>query len=127
MEDSQDQTEKQSKTNGGARPGAGRPKGSTHKLTARDIMAECERVTGKSLVQNIIEGYQDTLLDGDRRNRTVYEKMLLDKCATTLMDIEVTENADMITMKNNAFAAALASLQTTIVNSNSTNNDNDTK
>jgi hypothetical protein len=32
---------------GGARDGAGRPKGSTHKLTAKDLLDQCQAIVGK--------------------------------------------------------------------------------
>tara|TARA_R110000868_G_scaffold34967_1_gene125635 strand:- start:2607 stop:2966 length:360 start_codon:yes stop_codon:yes gene_type:complete len=96
------------KLRGGARPGAGRPKGSTERITARLILETAEKVIGKPLLVSILEGYHDTLLDGDRRNRTVYEKMLLDKVSTTLLDVDVSESEDLVTLKREAFAAAIA-------------------
>lgn len=93
---------------GGARPGAGRPRGTTDKITARLILETAEQVIGKPLLVSILEGYRDTLLDGDRRNRTVYEKMLIDKVSTTLLDVEVTEDESAVEAKRAAFAAAIA-------------------
>ena len=95
---------------GGARPGAGRPKGSTDKVTARHILECAERIIGKPLIESVMEGYRDTILDGDRRNRVVYEKMLLDKVATTLFDVEVTDSEEAIEARRQAFAEALAKL-----------------
>jgi hypothetical protein len=93
---------------GGARPGSGRPKGSTDKLTARHILETAERIIGKPLIESVMEGYRDTILDGDRRHRTIYEKMLVDKVATTLFDVEVTEDEDLLSAKRQAFAEAMA-------------------
>jgi len=104
------------KTHGGARPGAGRPKGSTDKVTARFILERAEAIIGKPLMDSVLEGYRDTILDGDRKHRTIYEKMLVDKVATTLFDVEVTENEDMLTAKREAFAAALAQIATEVKN-----------
>lgn len=101
--------EKESKsTHGGARPGSGRPKGSTDRITARQILETAQQVIGKPLLVSILEGYHDTLIEGDRRNRTVYEKMLLDKVSTTLLDVDVTESEDQVALKREAFAAAIA-------------------
>jgi len=101
-------TEAVKKAWGGARPGAGRPRGSTDKVTARHILETAERVIGKPLIESVMEGYRDTILDGDRRHRTIYEKMLVDKVATTLFDVEVTEDQDLLSAKRAAFAEAMA-------------------
>ena len=109
-------TEAVKKAWGGARPGAGRPKGSTDKVTARHILECAERIIGKPLIESVMEGYRDTILDGDRKHRTIYEKMLVDKVATTLFDVEVTESEDVITAKREAFASALAAIATEVKN-----------
>jgi len=114
--DSSLSTTAEAKTHGGARPGAGRPKGSTDKVTARFILERAEAIIGKPLMDSVLEGYRDTILDGDRKHRTIYEKMLVDKVATTLFDVEVTENEDMLTAKREAFAAALAQIATEVKN-----------
>lgn len=101
-------TEAVKKAWGGARPGAGRPKGSTDKITAKHILDTAERIIGKPLIESVMEGYRDTILDGDRRHRTIYEKMLVDKVATTLFDVEVTEDEDLLSAKRAAFAQAMA-------------------
>jgi hypothetical protein len=93
---------------GGARPGAGRPKGTTDKITARLILEQAEKTIGKPFLESLMEGYRDTILDGDRRNRVVYEKIIVDKVATTLLDVEVTESEDQVQAKREAFAAAIA-------------------
>jgi hypothetical protein len=105
---------------GGARPGAGRPRGSTDKVTAKFILERAEAIVGKPLVDSLLEGYRDTILDGDRKHRVVYEKILIDKVATTLLDVEVTENEDVLTAKREAFAAALAHIATEVKNTDNT-------
>ena len=98
------------KTHGGARPGAGRPRGSTDKITARHILETAEKIIGKPLIESVLEGYRDTILDGDRKHRTIYEKMLVDKVATQLLDVEVTESEDQIESKRRAFLEAMAQI-----------------
>jgi hypothetical protein len=111
-------TEKQSKppkqkipSRGGKREGSGRPKGSTHKLTAKDILAEAENMLGKPFVISLLEGYALTVLDDDRKNRVVYEKMLLDKVASQLVDIEVDETST-VENRQHAFLKALETIGT---------------
>jgi hypothetical protein len=100
----------QPKKHGGARPGSGRPKGSSDKLTARLLLETCEQVIGKSFEVSLLEGYRDTILNDDRRNRAVYEKMLLDKVSSTLIEAEVTDSEDGVAAKALAFQEALAKL-----------------
>ena len=105
---------------GGAREGAGRPRGSTDKVTAKYILETAEKIIGKPLMESVLEGYRDTILDGDRKHRTIYEKMLVDKVATTLFDVEVNEGPDAIQAKRDAFAQALATIATEIQNNQDT-------
>ena len=109
-------TEAVKKAWGGARAGAGRPRGSTDKVTAKHILETAEQIIGKPFVESLLEGYRDTILDGDRKHRVIYEKIIIDKVATTLLDVEVTESEDLLTAKREAFAAALATIATEVKN-----------
>jgi hypothetical protein len=93
---------------GGARAGAGRKPGRTDRLTARALLAECERVVGRPFAETLVEGYHETILNGDWRNRVVYEKMILDKVSTTMIEAEVTDPNDTVEQRREAFRAALA-------------------
>ena len=95
---------------GGARLGAGRPKGSSDKITARYLLEKAESVIGKEFVVSLLEGYQDTIINGDSRNRVVYEKMILDKVSSTLLETEVTDPTDQIESKKMAFLEAVKTL-----------------
>jgi hypothetical protein len=98
------------KGHGGARPGAGRPKGTSNRLTAREILDTAENMLGKPFVVSLMEGYIDTINSGDARNRVTYEKIILDKTATTIIEAEITDSKDAIEAKQAAFAEALAKL-----------------
>jgi hypothetical protein len=102
---------------GGARPGGGRPKGSTNRLSAAQILDTAESMLGKSLIQSIMEGYIGAIQSGDTKERIQYEKFLLDKTASTVIESEVTNMGDSIETKQAAFAAALANLTKTTVDS----------
>ena len=101
---------KTEKKHGGARNGAGRPKGGTNRLTAREILDTAESMLGKPFVVSLLEGYIDTIHSGDTRNRVTYEKIILDKTATTIIEAEITDSKDAIEQKQAAFAEALAKL-----------------
>lgn len=95
---------------GGARAGAGRPKGGTNRLTAREILETAESMLGKPFVVSLMEGYIQTIAEGDMRNRVTYEKIILDKTATTIIEAEITDSKDAIEAKQLAFQEALAKL-----------------
>jgi hypothetical protein len=106
---------------GGPRPGSGRKPGSTQKLTARDLLAQCELTVGKSFAVSLMEGYRDAILAGDTKNRVTYEKIIVDKVATTMMDIEVEDNSSVVDGKRTAFLEAVNS----IININKSKDDAD--
>ena len=97
---------------GGAREGAGRKKGSTNKVSARQILEEAERILNKPLIVSLLEGYRDTIDEGDRKHRVVYERMLLDKVATQLLDVEVTDSEQSLEARRQIFAEAIAQITT---------------
>lgn len=97
-------------SHGGAREGAGRPKGGTNKLTGKEILETAEKMLGKPFIVSLMEGYIDTINSGDMRNRVTYEKLILDKTASTIIEAEVKDSADAIEQKKAAFAEALAKL-----------------
>ena len=104
------ENEKQSETTksrGGHRPGSGRKAGSTQKISAKQILETAQQVIGKPLVVSILEGYRDSIHNDDVKTRTIYEKMLLDKTAATILDVEVDDNSELVSAKQLAFAEAI--------------------
>ena len=95
---------------GGAQPGAGRPKGQTNRLTAKEILDTANSMLGKPFVVSLLEGYIETIQADDKRNRAVYEKMILDKVATTIVEAEITDSSEALAAKTAAFTEALAAL-----------------
>lgn len=95
---------------GGARTGAGRPKGQTNKLTAKEILETAENMLGKPFVVSLMEGYMQAIQDGDTKNRVTYEKIILDKTATTIIEAEIIDSDAALEAKKAAFAEALAKL-----------------
>ena len=98
------------KGHGGARPGAGRPKGTSNRLTAKEILDTAENMLGKPFVVSLLEGYIDSINTGDTKNRVTYEKIILDKTATTIIEAEITDSTDAVQAKQAAFAEAMAKL-----------------
>lgn len=103
-------TKTEKKSHGGARAGSGRKPGVTNRLTAREILETAENMLGKPFVVSLMEGYIDSINSGDARNRVTYEKIILDKTATTIIEAEISDSTDAIAQKQAAFAEALAKL-----------------
>ena len=99
-------------THGGARPGAGRPKGSGTKVTALELLEAAEKKLGKPFVESLVEGYMKSISENNNKLRVMYEKMIIDKVVADRQQVEVTESEDTTAMKAEAFAEALRSLNT---------------
>lgn len=96
---------------GGARKGAGRPKGSTAKVTAQDLIEAADRQLGKPFVESLMEGYVNSITQNNNKVRIMYEKMIIDKVIADRQQVEVVDSEDAIAAKQAAFAAALATMQ----------------
>jgi len=101
----------QTKQHGGARANAGRPKGTGNKLTAKDLLEQCENTLGKPFALSLMEGYRDSILAGDTKTRVTYEKIIVDKVATTMLDVEVEDRSDAVDGKRSAFIEAISALK----------------
>lgn len=99
---------------GGAREGAGRPKGGTNKISAKELLETAEKVIGKPFIQSLLEGYQDTITENDRRTRVVYEKMIIDKIISDKQEVEITNPEEAIEVRAQAFAEALSALSSRV-------------
>lgn len=104
--------EKKSKgKNGGARPGAGRPKGSTNSLSIAGLL---NQVYAQSNGQNYEELLiRDFLEARDGHNKELllkYHNLILNKVMNSLAKVEVTDSADAVEAKKLAFTEALAKL-----------------
>ena len=102
--------EQEKTQHGGARAGAGRPKGTGNRITAKELLDECQRIIGKPFAVSLLEGYRDSITDGDTKLRNTYEKIILDKVASTILDVEVEDNSTLSTEKQTALLAALKSI-----------------
>jgi hypothetical protein len=96
---------------GGARANAGRPKGTGNRLTAKDLLEQCENTLGKPFALSLMEGYRDSILAGDAKTRVTYEKIIVDKVATTMLDVEVEDRTDLVDGKRSAFIEAINALK----------------
>ena len=99
-----------SNNHGGARPGAGRPKGSGHKIKVEDLMLEIETVANMPYTQRVAINYVGAIERKDWARVENYDRAFLNKIVADKSEVEVTEGADAIEAKQLAFQQAIARL-----------------
>ena len=103
--------QKQSKSGrGGARPGAGRPKGNTDRVSVDQILSSLEAHSGHSYAETLAMDFIEARVANDRSTVMKYHNLILNKVAPTLQAIEVTDSEDGVAAKALAFQEALAKL-----------------
>ena len=111
--------------NGGARPGAGRPKGSGNKLTIDKLLASIDTKLGQPLEDQIAENYVRSLADPKLAHS--YEQMFLNKVMADRQQIEIDESSS-VESRQAAFLKALETMGTTMNQQDaSTDSPNNTK
>ena len=95
---------------GGARPGAGRPKGSSPRYTLEDLVTHIEHHAGRTFAEQVAINYANAIGREDHAGVRDYDKILLGKMVADKQEIEVVENEDVVEAKKTAFAEALADL-----------------
>jgi hypothetical protein len=98
------------KKNGGARAGAGRPKGSTNKLNITDLLDEVQKQTGLPLGQLMVENYVAARNGEDKNLLQRYDQMFLNKFVADKQEIEIIESEDVLESKKLIFAEAIAAI-----------------
>ena len=101
-----------SPSRGGARAGAGRPKGSTALITSASLLKAIDEQFKRPLEDIIAEGYFDAVSNGDRKMRIEYERMLLGKLVAERHAVEVENVEDALKAKEEVFNEALLALNT---------------
>lgn len=103
--------QKKTDRRGGARPGAGRPKGTGNKVTVQGLLAEVERQTGGQTYHEIlVEDFLRARVQDDKNLAQKYHSLISSKVLADRIDIELDESEDTVTAKRAAFAAALAAV-----------------
>ena len=98
---------------GGARPGAGRPKGSSNKVTMDNILQNLDQHLGKSYAEQIAVNYANAIERADWAGVRDYDRVLLGKVIADRQQIETVESEDATIQKAEAFADALRNLSAT--------------
>jgi hypothetical protein len=74
---------------GGARPGAGRKKGTRQKLSAQSILHEIAR-KDKPFAIGLAEDYHNARMSGDQHLVVKYQQMILNKVVADKVDVDHT-------------------------------------
>ena len=96
---------------GGARKGAGRPKGGTNQVSVNGLLEALEKKTnGVNYETILMEDFINARNDNDKQLVIKYHNLILNKLMTHVAKIEITDSQDAIDMKQKIFAEALAKL-----------------
>lgn len=107
---------------GGARPGAGRPKGSKSHVTIAGLLEAIENKTnGRTYEELLVEDFINARLDGDTQLTHKYHTLLSNKFVANLNEITVEDIGDQVEGKRTAFLEAVNS----IININKTKDNED--
>jgi len=108
-----EKTVKHKSNRGGARPGAGRPKGSRDQVSVRNLLETLDLKTGgQSYEEILVQDFLDARLNQDTQLMLKYHNLISNKVLNSLHQIETRESEDTTVAKAAAFADALRSLQT---------------
>jgi hypothetical protein len=101
---------KKASTRGGARPGGGRPKGSTTKVTLDDLMSNIELASGQTYGQLLAQNYVAAISRADWNGVRDYDKAFMNKLVADKQEVTTIDSGDAVAQKQAAFAAALAAI-----------------
>ena len=97
---------------GGARPGAGRPKGSKALVTVAGILDALDAKTnGRTYEDMLVEDFIEARLAGDTNLTHKYHMLLSNKFIANLNDIIVEDRGDAVDGKRSAFIEAIEALK----------------
>lgn len=95
---------------GGARKGAGRPRGSVAKVTISSLLDAIEAQGGQSYTDLLTQDFLMARQGNDHGLTAKYHNLILNKVMATMSAVEITNPQDELDAKQAAFTAALAKL-----------------
>ena len=94
---------------GGARAGAGRPKGSTNSVSVQGLLDTIDLTAGRPYIELLAEDFVHAR-QNDRQLAQKYHHLIMSKVAATLTQVETIEGEDAVQAKAEAFSEALLAL-----------------
>ena len=105
------ETAKKTNGHGGARKGAGRPKGSRNAVTIENLLEIVEvKTNGQPYEALLVDDFLEARRNRDTQLMVKYHNLILNKVMNSLAKVEVTDSKDAVEAKQLAFAEALAKL-----------------
>ena len=95
---------------GGARKGAGRPRGTRNKVTVQDLLQAIDTQTGQGYEELLVADFIAARQGNDNHLVHKYHNLISGKILSTLATIEVTDSDDAVRTKQAAFAEAIAQI-----------------
>jgi len=95
---------------GGARKGAGRPRGTRNRVTVQDLLAAIETQTGQGYETLLVTDFLAARQGNDNHLVHKYHNLISGKILSTLATVEVTDSQDVMAQKQAAFAEAIAQI-----------------
>ena len=98
---------KKAPSRGGARPGAGRPKGSTTKVSLDDLLSNIELATGQTYGELLAHNYAGAISRSDWSGVRDYDKAFMNKLLADKTEVTTIDSQEALQAKHTAFAEAL--------------------
>jgi hypothetical protein len=108
---------------GGARPGAGRPAGSTTKIKIEDLLQDIEAETKMPYSRRLAMNYSQAIDRSDWTRVENYDRAFLSKIVADRLDVEISDPGQEIEARRAAFLSALEQVANVIVPSDSSVSD----
>ena len=97
---------------GGARSGAGRPKGGSNKLSGQKILDCLEEALGVDYATQLAVNYSLAHANQDKDLVLQYDKLFLSKVVADKVEVDVIQSEELIQAKKEAFTEALLAMTT---------------
>jgi hypothetical protein len=81
---------------GGKRPGSGRKKGSTQKLSGVELLVAIHKATGKPFSDNVAEHYHRAVQAKEWSEVRDYEKFIIAKVISDTKEVDITSNGETV-------------------------------
>lgn len=95
---------------GGARPNAGRQKGSTNKLSGQKILDSLEEALGVDYATQLAVNYTQAHANQDKDLVLQYDKLFLSKVVADKVEVDIVQSEELIEAKKAAFTEALTAM-----------------
>jgi hypothetical protein len=103
-------TRKKAPSRGGARAGAGRPKGSTTKIKIEDLMDNIHNIAGRPYGEILARNYVEAIDRADWQGVRDYDKAFMNKMIADKQEVTTVDSTDAVAQKQAAFAEAIAQI-----------------